>query len=71
VGIRQQLLKVLERGAAIEPDPDSMRELVTMSSFEGSLLVAKLAQHGIYARPDEWSTLGKSVSDPADPCPPR
>lgn len=25
--------------------------------------MAKLTQHGIYARPEEWSPLGKSVTD--------
>lgn len=53
---------MLSVGSAPERDPDALRELVTVPSFEGPLLVAHLADHGIEATAEDTFNLIGSLS---------
>jgi hypothetical protein len=53
---------MLSRGSAPERDPSALRELVTVPSFEGPLLVELLADHGIEATAEESFNLIGALS---------
>jgi hypothetical protein len=53
---------MLSRGSAPERDPSALRELVTVPSFEGPLLVERLADHGIEATAEDSFNLIGALS---------
>jgi hypothetical protein len=63
MGLRETFVRMLSRGSAPERDPATLRELVTVPSFQGPLLVARLADHGIEATAEDSFNLIGALSE--------